>query len=98
MSCLDVSDRLMYSASVEDRVIVFCFFETQLTGAPANFTGLPVTNFLVVLSAAQSASAYAMSPSLFLPLYVIVALSVELTYLIIWRDLLICSSDGFVMN
>src|SRR6266568_3111495 len=99
MSCLAVSDRLMYSASVDDKAIVFCFLETQLTGPPANFTTLPVTDFWLATSAAQSAaSANAINPSLFLPLYVIFTLSIDLTYFTMYSAFLMCSSEGFTMN
>src|SRR6267142_2077622 len=67
-SCFMVSDKLIYSASVDDRAMVFCFLETQLTGPPANFIRYPVTDFLPFTSEPQSASAYPINPSLVLVL------------------------------
>lgn len=47
----------MYSDSVSDKAIVFCFLEVQVTAPPANITTYPVTDFLDILSPAQSALA-----------------------------------------
>ena len=54
--CLVVSLRHMYSA-VEEIATVFCLHDTQLTGPPASFIMYPVTDFLLIWSLAQSASA-----------------------------------------
>src|SRR5258707_1895522 len=78
--CLVVSLRHMYSASVEDNATVFCFLETQLTAPPASFIMFPVTDFLLMGSLAQSASAYAINPSWFCPSYIIFALMCVLMY------------------
>jgi hypothetical protein len=88
----------MYSASVEDKATVFCFLETQLTGAPANFIKYPVMDLPVDFQVPQSESAYPINPSFSPLLYTIFALTVDFTYFIMWRALFVCSFEGSTMN
>ena len=56
-NCLDVSERDMYSASVDDRAIVFCTLLFQEIAAPLSNIKYLVLDCWDVLSDAQSASA-----------------------------------------
>ena len=56
-SCLDVSERDMYSTSVDDRAIVFCALLFQEIAAPLSNIKYPVLDRRDILSDAQSASA-----------------------------------------
>src|SRR5258708_9770920 len=84
--CLVVSLRHIYSASVEDNATVFCFRETQLTAPPASFMMFPVTDFRLMGSLAQSASAYAINPSWLCPSYIIFVSRCLLIYCTICND------------
>ena len=63
--CLQQSDADMYSDSVDDNAVIFCFLDDHRIGTPASIIKLPLTAFLPTVSEAQSASAYAISPSFF---------------------------------
>ena len=66
-SCLHVSDRDMYSASAEESAIVFCTLLFQEIAVPLSNTKYPVVDHQDFRSDAQSASAYADSPSCLRP-------------------------------
>ena len=68
-SCLHVSDRDMYSASVEESAIVFCALLFQEIAVPISNTKYPVVDCQDSRSDAQSASAYAYSPWYLRPYY-----------------------------
>ena len=67
ISCLHVSERDMYSASVEESAIVFCALLFQKIAVPLSNTKFPVVDRQDFRSDAQSASAYAYSPSCLRP-------------------------------
>ena len=53
-TCFDASERDIYSASVAEVAMVFCFWLTQETGEALNKMKKPVHDFLSFLSEAQS--------------------------------------------
>ena len=61
-ACLPVSDKAIYSALVEDRVMVFWAHDCHAKMPLANLKKLPVINWCLIVSVAQSESVYAMRP------------------------------------
>ena len=59
MACQPVSDKAIYSASVEDRAMVFWARDCHVKMLPANLEKLPVINWHLIMSAAQLESVYA---------------------------------------
>ena len=56
------SESAMYSASVEDKAMVFCAFVVHDMRPPANLTKKPEVDRRVFTSEAQSESVHALSP------------------------------------
>ena len=61
-ACQPVSDKATYSASVEDRAIVFWAHDCHVKMPPANLKKLPVINQCLIVSAAKLEWVYAIRP------------------------------------
>ena len=61
-ACLPVSDKAIYPASVEDRVMVFWACDCHAKIPPVNLKNFPVIDQCLIMSAAQLESVYAISP------------------------------------
>lgn len=58
VASLAASVRAMYSASMDDKAMVGCHFEHQLTGPPLSIKMKPKVDFRLFLSQAQAESEY----------------------------------------
>ena len=90
--------RVMYSASVDNRTIVDCFFEHQLTGPLLSMKIKPEVDFWLSLSPAQSESEYPSMRSLSWPPNVIPRSLEPLRYRSIVLTASVCWWPGFFAN
>ena len=56
LACLQQSHKAIYSASVDDKAMVFCAQDCQEIEAPANWKKQPVCDLRLILSEAQTES------------------------------------------